>query len=65
MKEELVTKTILKWLEANQWQIISYDFPQSGTGTVLRPHLEQKPSKNKGSFIPDVVAIKKWVLFIF
>jgi Holliday junction resolvase len=65
MKEGLVTNTILKWLEANQWQIISYDFPQSGTGTVLRPHLEQKPSKNKGSFIPDVVAIKNGCCLFF
>jgi hypothetical protein len=30
--EEQVTKAILDWLEANDWKIICFDFPQSGTG---------------------------------
>ncbi len=56
MNEELITKSILKWLIDNQWQILSYDFPQSGTGHVFQCNTSS--SKNKESIIPDIVAIK-------
>lgn len=62
--EEQVTKAILNWLESNGWQIITFDFPQSGTGYSLHPNEELRTTKNKGAFIPDIVAIKnKTVLF--
>lgn len=56
--EERLTKTLLNWLEENQWTIICFDFPQSGTGVLLHPNTQDYPHKNKGSFIPDIVAIK-------
>lgn len=62
--EEQATKAILDWLEKNHWKIICYDFPQSGTGVSLHPNDILRTTKNKGAFIPDIVAIKdKKVIF--
>jgi len=62
--EEQATKAILDWLEANDWKIICFDFPQSGTGVSLHPNEELRTTKNKGAFIPDIVALKdKTVIF--
>lgn len=58
MREEKVTINILNWLEENGWQIICYDFPQSGTGTLLHPNNEKRTEKNKGGIIPDIIAVK-------
>ena len=57
MKEEQVTKVILKWLIANRWTIVCYDFPQSGTGKSLHPN-SRNEGKNKDAIIPDVVAVR-------
>jgi len=58
MKEEKVTKNILAWLESNGWEIISYDFPQSGTGVLLHLNSDKRTEKNKGGIIPDIIAVK-------
>ena len=59
MKEEKVTINILNWLESNDWKIICYDFPQSGTGVLLHPNSEEnRNEKNKGGIIPDIIAVK-------
>jgi hypothetical protein len=63
MTEEKLTKIVLDWLEANHWEIICYDFPQSGTGVLL--HSNQSNDKNKGGFIPDIVAIKNKNVVVF
>lgn len=66
LTEEKVTKLILMWLETNDWKIVCYDFPQSGTGFVLHPKAEVREStKNKGSFIPDIVAVKDKTAILF
>ncbi|RQO32053.1 hypothetical protein DBR32_00090 [Taibaiella sp. KBW10] len=63
--EEQVTKAIIDWLETNGWEIICYDFPQSGTGVPLHLNQELRTTKNKGLFIPDIVAIKNGVVIFF
>ncbi len=63
--EEQTTKAILDWLEANDWKIICFDFPQSGTGVSLHPNEELRTTKNKGAFIPDIVAIKNSSVVFF
>jgi hypothetical protein len=63
--EEQVTKDILNWLESNGWQIITFDFPQSGTGYSLHPNELLRTTKNKGAFIPDIVAIKNETVLFF
>lgn len=63
--EEQATKAILDWLEANDWKIICFDFPQSGTGVSLHPNEELRTTKNKGAFIPDIVAIKNKTVIFF
>lgn len=60
MKEEQVTKAILRWLMANNWEIVCYDFPQSGTGRILHPNGGAR-TKNKNSIIPDIVAVRNGV----
>jgi hypothetical protein len=59
LNEETITKLILVWLQQNDWEIVCYDFPQSGTGFVLHPNAElREETKNKGSIIPDIIAVK-------
>ena len=62
IKEENVTKNILLWMESNGWEIISFDFPQSGTGILIHPN--DRTSKNVG-FIPDIIAFKDDVVVFF
>ena len=63
--EEQVTKSILNWLEENGWEIICFDFPQSGTGVSLHPNEELRSTKNKGAIIPDIVAVKNMIVVFF
>ena len=56
MTEENVTKAILSYLIGRGWEIVAFDFPQSGTGRSLHP--SDSASKNAGVLIPDVVAKK-------
>lgn len=63
IKEENVTKAILKWLIDNQWEIICFDFPQSGTGKVLHP--STTTSKTDGAIIPDIIAFKNGIVVDF
>lgn len=65
LTEEQITKAILNWLEANGWEIICYDFPQSGTGLSFHPNEEIRTTKNKGAIIPDIVAIKETSVVFF
>lgn len=64
MTEEQVTKAILKWLTDNEWEIVCYDFPQSGSGKVLHPN-DEVSEKNKDAIIPDIIAIKEAVSLFF
>jgi len=65
LTEEQITKAILDWLEEQGWEIICYDFPQSGTGISLHPNEELRTTKNKGAIIPDIVAIKGTTVLFF
>ena len=67
MTEEQVTKSLLEWLIGNNWDIISFDFPQSGTGKHLHPNKDfrQSGTKNEKSFIPDIVTVKDGVVLFF
>lgn len=56
MREEQVTKYILKWLINRGWEIVCFDFPQSGTGRFLHPN--DSSQKNRGAINPDIVAVK-------
>lgn len=63
MREEHVTKALLKWLIGNEWEIICFDFPQSGTGRLLHPNGASE--KNKGAINPDIVAVRNRVCLFF
>lgn len=63
IREEDVTKFLIEWLEERGWTILCYDFPQSGTGVVIHPN--DRETKNKGSFIPDIVAHKGELVLFF
>lgn len=64
MTEEKVTKTILSYLQNNLWDIVTFDFPQSGTGKMLHPS-GSSSEKNKGGIIPDIVAVKDGLCVFF
>lgn len=64
MKEENVTKKIIKYLQKNNWEIIAFDFPQSGTGIMILPD-NNESSKNKDSIIPDIIAYKEEICVFF
>lgn len=57
MSEEQVTKLILEWLLNKKWNIIAFDFPQSGTGIYLHPN-DQSSEKNDRSINVDIIAVK-------
>lgn len=63
MREEHVTKALLRWLLDNKWEIVCFDFPQSGTGRLLHP--DGISEKNKGAINPDIVAIRSGVCLFF
>jgi hypothetical protein len=65
MTEEQVTKALLKWLDNDGWEIVCFDFPQSGTGYVLHPVGDNRTTKNKGGIIPDIVAVKDGICVFF
>jgi hypothetical protein len=66
MREEKVTINLLKWLEVQGWQIVCYDFPQSGTGVLLHPNTQEpRTGKNKNAIIPDILATKGEVALYF
>lgn len=58
--EESVTKCLLNWLVGLGWDIVAFDFPQSGTGLVLHPDEANRSAgtKNQGAIIPDIIARK-------
>lgn len=60
MDEEFITKSFLKFLIDRDWEILSYDFPQSGTGISLQPNykLRRPETKNEGMITPDIIAFK-------
>ena len=58
MTEEFITKRIINYLLINDWEIIAFDFPQSGTGRMLHPNNQFADSKNMGGIIPDIISQK-------
>lgn len=60
MPEELVTKAILKFLKENSWEILTFDFPQSGTGINIRSTNNDDKSINF-----DIIAKKGNQLIFF
>lgn len=60
MTEEFVTLSILKFLKGNGWEIVCFDFPQSGTGLQIRPSADflNKKGETPGVIIPDILAVR-------
>ncbi len=48
-----MTLSIMDHLKKRGWTVVSFDFPQSGTGRMIHP---EGKSKNKGGVIPDIIA---------
>ncbi len=68
MNEGKVTKTIIKHLKSKGWEILCFDYPQSGTGRNFKPsehYLSEAGNKNKAHIIPDILAVKNGVLLFF
>ena len=64
MTEEQVTKTFLAKLITTGWEIVCFDFPQSGTGKLLHPN-DGLQEKNLPSINPDIVAYRGGVCLFF
>lgn len=62
MTEEQVTITLIKKLKRDNWRILSFDYPQSGTGKIIKPNSREK---NLGGFVPDIVALKNDVVLFW
>ncbi len=65
MTEENITLTLIEWLTKKGWEIICFDFPQSGTGVSLHPNEEIRSTRNKGDIIPDIIAINGMSVVFF
>jgi hypothetical protein len=61
MNEEFITKAIMKFLVKQGFCIVSFDFPQSGTGILLHP--DNTNDKNDG-IKPDIIASKGNILTV-
>lgn len=61
MEEEFITKAIMAFLKTRGYRIISFDFPQSGTGIMLHP--DGPRDKNSG-IIPDIIASKGELMIV-
>jgi len=62
MTEEQITLTLIRHLKSNDWFVITFDYPQSGTGILIRP--DNTDNKSDG-FIPDIVAYKNGMVLFF
>lgn len=60
INEEQITKQILLDLSESEFQILAFDFPQSGTGILLVPELETLPKMNI-----DIIALKGKNIWFF
>lgn len=60
VKEEHITKSILVDLLDNDFQILAFDFPQSGTGVLLKPEKISLPTMNI-----DIIALKENCIWFF
>ena len=67
MNEGKVTKNLIRFLKNNGWNVVAFDYPQSGTGRNFRPSKEfqEENNKNKNHVIPDILAVKDGVLLFF
>lgn len=65
ISEERVTLAIMEWLSINYWNIVTFDYPKSGTGHMLHPNSIDKTEKNKNGVIPDIIAVKDDIALFF
>lgn len=68
MNEGKVTKKIISYLKNNGWNILCFDYPQSGTGRNFKPSehcFSESGNKNKEHIIPDILAVKDGILLFF
>ena len=65
LTEERITRTMLAWLKGKDWIIVTYDYPQSGTGYSLLSANRDSGSKNNGVIIPDIVAVRNGAVLFF
>jgi hypothetical protein len=66
--ESIVTIAIIEWLEHSGWDILAFDYPQSGSGVLLksRDDWEDRDASSKGSgVIPDIIGIKDTQIIVF
>ncbi|NQG96961.1 hypothetical protein HO675_02430 [Streptococcus suis] len=60
MNEETVTKMIMAELDKAGFTILSFDYPQSGTGILLIPDKKELPRLNI-----DIIAVRNNELYVF
>lgn len=63
MREEDVTMLLLEWLKNDNWKILAFDYPGSGTG--IRLHKNGKRYKNKDTIVPDIIAVRGDIALFF
>lgn len=66
MTEERLTIILLEYLATNGWEVLAFDFPQSGTGITLRSNQDEFLNhKTKGRINPDIIVVKDRVCLFF
>lgn len=63
MREETITKGIKAYIESLGWKVLSFDFPQSGTGVTLKRNNHEN-EKNRDTMNPDIIALKDSTLLV-
>ena len=67
MNEAKLTKKSISFLKSTGWNIIAFDYPQSGTGKNFKSSSRcvKENQKNKEHIIPDILAVKNKVMILF
>jgi hypothetical protein len=65
LSEEYVTLNIMNWLIKNDWNIATFDYPNSGTGILLHSNINDKAERNKNGIIPDIIAVNNNTALFF
>lgn len=59
LTEEKVTLAVIEALRQAGWTIVSFDFPQSGTGrAVIADPVSSASAKRRDRIVPDVIAVR-------
>jgi len=62
LSEEKVTRELIRFHQREGWNVVSFDLPETGAGERIPPNNRQTGTKQRGSIVPDIVAVNGEIL---